>query len=84
MKEKTCEHCGTVMADAGPIGLYCPNRDCRGFWGPALAWLEPRAEIRTPGKLRCHLCGKEYRSVDCDYYGEGWFATCDCKDGLPV
>lgn len=21
--------CGTALADGGPVGLYCPNHDCR-------------------------------------------------------
>lgn len=42
-----CWACQTVMADAGPIGFYCPNDACPGR-AKSLAWAHEQVERDNP------------------------------------
>ncbi len=40
-----CVDCKTPLADAGAIGLYCPNKECKEPSSPKLEYVSPLAEI---------------------------------------
>lgn len=55
-KEKVCVDCGTPLTDAGPLGLYCPNKDCDEPSGPRLAHVDPKdAEIEQLMRRVAHM-----------------------------